>query len=64
MAFDYTKDKLELENGEFAVWRDEDKAAVALRVRDRIDLHAVGHTGLGTGEVGEHPVALAPEVSR
>jgi hypothetical protein len=33
MAFDYTKDKLELENGEFAVWRDEDreedKAAVA-----------------------------------
>jgi hypothetical protein len=28
-AFDYTKDKLELENGDFAVWRDEDKVAVA-----------------------------------
>jgi hypothetical protein len=28
-AFDYTKDQLELENGDFAVWRDEEKAAVA-----------------------------------
>jgi hypothetical protein len=28
-AFDYTKDKLELENGDFAGWRDEDKVAVA-----------------------------------
>jgi hypothetical protein len=29
LAFDYTKDKLELENGAFTAWRDEDKAAVA-----------------------------------
>jgi hypothetical protein len=28
-AFDYTKDKLELESGDFTVWRDEEKIAVA-----------------------------------
>jgi hypothetical protein len=28
-AFDYTKDKLELESGDFNVWPDEDKVAVA-----------------------------------
>ena len=28
-AFDYTKDKLELESGNFNVWPDEDKVAVA-----------------------------------
>jgi hypothetical protein len=28
-AFDYTKDKLELESGDFTVWRDEEKNAVA-----------------------------------
>ena len=28
-AFDYTKDKLELESGDFTVWRDEEKVAVA-----------------------------------
>jgi hypothetical protein len=28
-AFDYTKDKLELERGGFTVWRNEEKVAVA-----------------------------------
>jgi hypothetical protein len=28
-AFDYTKDKLELESGDFTIWPDEDKVAVA-----------------------------------
>jgi hypothetical protein len=29
LAYDYTKDKLELEHGDFAGWRDEDKTDVA-----------------------------------
>jgi hypothetical protein len=29
LAFDYTKDKLELEYGDFASWRDEEKTDVA-----------------------------------
>ena len=28
-AFDYTKDQLELESGDFTVWRDDEKVAVA-----------------------------------
>jgi hypothetical protein len=28
-AFDYTKDKLELESGDFTVWRDQEKVVVA-----------------------------------
>jgi hypothetical protein len=28
-AFDYTKDKLELESGDFTVWRVEDKVAIS-----------------------------------
>ena len=33
-AFDYTKDKLELESGDFTVWRDEEKVAVAQQLFD------------------------------
>jgi hypothetical protein len=29
LAYDYTKDKLELEYGDFAAWRNEDKTDVA-----------------------------------
>ena len=29
LAYDYTKDKLELEYGDFATWRDDDKTDVA-----------------------------------
>jgi hypothetical protein len=28
-AFDYTKDQLELQDGDFTVWRDDEKVAVA-----------------------------------
>jgi hypothetical protein len=32
LAYDYTKDKLELEYGDFAAWRDDDKTDVALKL--------------------------------
>jgi hypothetical protein len=34
LAYDYTKDKLELEYGDFADWRDEDKTDVAHKLME------------------------------